>query len=161
MISVERLRAQPTSLRVANEYVERFHRHHKGVPNHRFSISAWRGTNLVGVAIVRKPAARNTDGECVCEVARLCSDGSKNVCSFLYARAARAADAMGFSRIQTFILDCEPGLSLHASGWELDGTTPGGGWSRASRGRADAHPICPKHRYVKDFKDNIFLLANA
>ena len=64
----------------------------------------------------------------VLEVVRLVTDGTPNACSILYAAAARAGAALGFERIQTYILDCEIGTSLLASGWECEGPAGGGQW---------------------------------
>ena len=147
------LRASPLTIKRANEFIARFHRHHKPVVGHRFSIAAWEGEELVGVVVVGRPVARTVDAEKVAEVTRLCTDGSRNACSFLYGRAARAAKAMGFRRIQTYILDSEPGTSLGAAGWWLDGEVVGRGWSCASRPRNDDHPTCNKQRWVRDFGD--------
>lgn len=70
--------------------------------------------------------------------------GHRNACSFLYAAAARAAFALGYARIGTYILKSEPGTSLKAAGWKLIGETPGRSWSVPSRPRADKHPLEPK-----------------
>lgn len=95
-------------------------------------------------ALVGRPVARRRDDGRTLEVTRLCTDGSKNVCSFLYGAAARAAFALGYSRIGTYILKREPGTSLAAAGWKLIGETPGRSWSVPSRPRDDKHPIEPK-----------------
>ncbi|MBW6523475.1 hypothetical protein KZ810_08180 [Sphingomonas sp. RHCKR47] len=81
------------------------------------------------------------------EVTRLCTTGHRNACSFLYGAAARAAFALGYSRIGTYILKREPGTSLAAAGWKLIGETPGKSWSVPSRARQDKHPIEPKLRW--------------
>ena len=78
------------------------------------------------------------------EVSRLCTDGTKNVCSFLYGAAARAAFALGFRRIGTYILASEPGTSLAAAGWRNLGERGGGSWSVPSRPRVDKHPLQTK-----------------
>jgi hypothetical protein len=85
----------------------------------------------------------------VAEVVRLVTDGTKNAPSFLYARAARVADEMGFYKIQTFILESESGDSLRAAGWVFDGWSEGGPWERASRKRSDDHPLERKQRWAK------------
>ena len=72
---------------------------------------------LAGVAIVGRPVSRYLDDGKTLEVNRLCTDGTKNACSFLYAAAARAARAMGYQRIITYTLDTEGGASLRAAGW--------------------------------------------
>jgi hypothetical protein len=66
----------------------------------------------------------------------LCTDGTSNACSFLYSAAARAAKALGFSRIQTFILQDESGVSLKAAGWKFERLSHPSGWHHdAKRGR--------------------------
>lgn len=83
------------------------------------------------------------------EAIRLCTDGTENACSFLYAKAARVAKELGYKRIYTYILENESGASLKASGWTFDGETKGGSWNRPSRERTDKAPICAKQRWVK------------
>jgi hypothetical protein len=135
------------ALKDANEFVARLHRHHKPVVGHLFSIGAVLDGELVGVAIVGRPVARMRDDGLTAEVTRLCTDGTRNACSFLYGAAARAAFALGFKRIGTYILKSEDGASLRASGWRLIGETKGGSWSRPSRGREDKHPTVPKQLF--------------
>ena len=71
-------------LKDANAFVAKHHRHHKPVTGHRFSIAAYDGDKLCGVAIVGRPVARNIDQQNTVEVLRLCTDGTRNACSFLY-----------------------------------------------------------------------------
>ncbi len=73
--------------------------------------------------------------------------GYRNVCSFLYAAAWRAARAMGFVRLVTYTLPEEGGVSLRAAGWRLIGEAGGGSWSRAERPRVDTHPTQQKLRW--------------
>jgi hypothetical protein len=131
----------PIELAEANAFVMAHHRHHEPVIGHRFSLGAAREGRVVGVAIVGRPVARgNQDGGTV-EVTRLASDGSKNVCSFLYGACRRAAFALGYRRIITYILDTEPGTTLRAAGFRLVGQRGGGSWSCPSRPRVDRHPL--------------------
>lgn len=141
---MSKLRHTRIALADANEFVARHHRHHKPVVGHLFSLGAVLGDELVGVAIVGRPVARMRDDGLTAEVTRLCTDGTKNVCSFLYGAAARAAFALGFQRIGTYILASETGGTLKAAGWRLIGQTKGGSWSRPSRGRTDKAPTIPK-----------------
>jgi hypothetical protein len=83
--------------------------------------------NLRGVVIVGRPVGGQHQGDWA-EVTRLCTDGTENACSFLYAAAARAAKALGFVRIQTYILASETGVSLTASGWGFDRLSHPVGW---------------------------------
>lgn len=146
------MRVVPLTLAQANELIVRLHRHHKPVVGHRFSLGLENDGELVGAVVVGRPVARKTEQYTTAEVTRLVTDGSKNACSALYGAAARVAKEMGFTRIQTFILEEEPGTSLRASGWTLDGTTTGGDWNKPSRGgRRTDQPQGPKRRWVKDF----------
>lgn len=120
------LRVIPLTLAEANAAVARWHRHHKKVVGHRFSIGAMVAEQLVGAAIVGRLVARMTEQYRVAEVTRLVTDGTKNACSLLYSAAARAAEAMGFDSIQTFILASEPGTSLLAAGWVRVAESGGG-----------------------------------
>jgi len=136
--------AVPMDLEGANEFVARHHRHHQPVVGHKFSIGAAFGDVLVGVAIIGRPVSRHRDDGVTLEVTRLCTDGTKNACSFLYGAAARAAFALGYQRIGTYIRKDEPGVSLTASGWRLIGETPGKSWSVPSRPRKDKTDLIPR-----------------
>lgn len=139
-----RLHAVPIGLDEANAFVRRWHRHHNEVVGHKFSIGSASGDIICGIVIVGRPVSRMRDDGWTLEVTRLCTDGTKNACSFLYGAAARAAFALGYRRIGTYILASEPGTSLAAAGWRLIGETNGGSWSRSGRPRVDMHPTEPK-----------------
>ena len=81
----------PINLDEANAFVAQYHRHHKPVVGHKFSIGAFDGDRLVGAVIVGRPVSRMRDDGATLEVTRLCTDGTRNACSFLYGCAARAA----------------------------------------------------------------------
>lgn len=133
----------------ANAFVENHHRHHKPVVGHIFSLGACLGDDVVGVVIVGRPVARLRDDGLTAEVTRLCTDGTRNACSFLYGAAAKAAFALGFMRIGTYILADEPGTSLMGTGWKLIGERGGGSWSVPSRPRVDKHPLQKKLLFEK------------
>ena len=96
-----------------------------------------------------RPVARMIDYRTTVEVLRLCTDGTRNVCSFLYGASARAAKALGYAEIITYTLEREKGISLKASGWTLEAKTNGGSWDCASRRRTTVAPTCPKNRWKK------------
>lgn len=149
---IGKMNVMPCELKIANEFIEKLHRHHKKVQGHRFSIAAYKDLKMVGVAICGRPVARNIDPSKTLEVTRLCTDGTKNVCSFLYSAAARIAREMGFHYIQTYILESENGISLKASGWMYKYTTKGDTWNRKSRERIDKAPVCKKKLFYKTLK---------
>ncbi len=149
MGSGEALALTPISLREANAFVERNHRHHKGVTGHKFSIGCTREGELVGVAIMGRPVSRYLDDGLTLEVNRLCTTGAENACSMLYGAAARAARAMGYQKIITYTLDTEPGTSLRAAGWQCAGPAGGERWTGKRRPAADLYPPQKKLRYEK------------
>lgn len=118
--------AVPLSLKEANEFVDELHRHHDPVYRDKYRVGAMQDGKLVGVVQVGRPVSRVLDDGKTVEVTRLCSDGTKNVCSFLYSRAARIAKELGYSKIITYILETESGDSLAASGWTLEEAKCGG-----------------------------------
>ena len=115
----------PVPLSEANAFVARHHRHHKPVTCHKFSIGCMKDGRLAGVAIVGRPVSRYLDDGLTLEVNRLCTDGTPNACSFLYGAAWRAARALGYRKIVTYILDTESGASLRAAGWDCAGLAGG------------------------------------
>ena len=125
----------PITLKEANAFVEQHHRHHKPATGHKFSIGCTDGEKIVGVAIVGRPVSRYLDDGWTLEVNRLCTDGTHNACSMLYAAAWRAARAMGYHKLITYILDSESGTSLKAAGWKCVGQAGGLRWSKLA-------PVC-------------------
>lgn len=107
----------PMTLREARAYVDEHHRHHRAPQGGLFAIGAAEDDAIVGVVIVGMPVARMLADGFTCEVTRLASDGSRNVCSMLYRAAWRAARAMGYRRLVTYTLPEEGGTSLRAAGF--------------------------------------------
>lgn len=143
------LTVKPMSLADANRFVAEHHRHHKPVRGHKFSLGCMANDRLAGVAIVGRPVSRYLDDGLTLEVNRLCTDGTKNACSFLYGAAARAAKVLGYHRIVTYILDTESGVSLRASGWRCAGLAGGREWTGSRRPPEPMYPAQMKYRYEK------------
>lgn len=137
------LRIVPVTLREANAFVERLHRHSKPVRGHKFAVAvaerrdigdprpggAGYGMHMdciVGVAIVGRPVAPALDDGRAVEVLRVCTDGTRNACSMLYGAARRAARAMGHEPVYTYTLPDEGGASLRGAGYRLDKDNAGG-----------------------------------
>lgn len=137
----------PISLREANAFVEQYHRHHKPVTGHKFSVAAAVSGKIVGVAIVGRPVSRYLDDGWTLEVNRLCTDGTHNACSFLYAAAWRAARNMGYKKLVTYILDTETGSSLKAAGWKCVGEAGGKRWTGVRRPEVDLYPAQMKLKF--------------
>jgi hypothetical protein len=152
----------PFSLKEANAFISENHRHHQPVRGHKFSIGCKANGIIHGVAIVGRPVARNIDYHKTLEVTRLCTDGYKNACSFLYSACARIAREMGYEKIITYILESESGTSLIASGWTKDKDVKFSSWDSPSRKRQIVirdlfgdkikYPQENKSRYIKLLK---------
>ena len=155
------MNAVPLTLTEANQFIEKYHRHHHKVPRDKFRVGCEVGGKLVGVATVGQPLARLLCDGYTLEVTRLCTDGTKGVCSFLYSRCARIAKEMGYHKIITYILESEDGTSLKASGWHCEVEKCGGGsWNVPSRprelvvktlfGEIQKYPVNKKQRWAKE-----------
>ena len=130
-----KLTAIPMELKDVQNYINENHRHHRASVRDKFRIGAVDADGkLVGVVQAGHPVNRNLcDGRTI-EVLRLCTDGTRNVCSFLYSRCARIAQEMGYWKIITYILETEDGASLRASGWVCEDDSCGGGtWENCTR----------------------------
>ena len=134
----------PITLAEANEYIRLYHRHHKPVVGHKFSIGLSDDSAIRGVATIGRPVARRLDNGWTLEVTRCCTDGIKNGCSKLYAAAWRATRALGYTKLITYTLAEEGGASLRAAGWKCIGEAGGGNWNVPSRPRVDT-----EHQQVK------------
>lgn len=142
----------PLELAEANALVAQWHRHHQPCQGHRFSLGVVDADGtLHGAAVIGRPVARLAGSpRDVLEVVRLVTDGTENCCSILYAAAARAGHAMGYRRIQTYILDSERGTSLRAAGWTDEGEAGGGQWKHTDgKARRTDQPTETKRRWAK------------
>ena len=135
----------PITLREAHAFVAAHHRHHQPDRGGKFAIGVARDRMIVAVAVVGRPKARLLDDGYTAEVTRLCSidvgapGHASGACSKLYAASWRAARAMGYRKLITYLLADESGVTLREAG--------GGTWDRAERPRVDTHPLQGKLRF--------------
>jgi len=147
-----KIKAIPLSREEVKSYIAENHRHHKPSLGEIFRLGATVDGKLVGVAQIGRPVSRALDNGKIVEVTRLCTDGTPNVCSFLYSRAARIAGELGYEKIITYILCTENGGSLMAAGWRKEADVKGVSWNHASRPRNTSAPVCDKQRWCKELK---------
>lgn len=143
------LEVTPISLAEANAFVAEHHRHHRPVTGHKFSIACSDGDKVVGVAIIGRPVSRYLDDGWTLEVNRCCTDGTRNACSMLYGAAWRAARAMGYKKIITYILGAETGASVRAAGYKCIGQAGGERWTGKRRPEVDLYPAQLKLRFER------------
>lgn len=137
----------PISLVAANAYVLANHRHHKQTRGHKFSLGLFVGGVLRGVVIVGRPVARGLDDGVTLELLRVCTDGIDNGCSMLISQAKKAARALHYKKLITYILVEETGTSCVAAGMCKVADVRGRSWDCQSRPRTDSHPTTNKARY--------------
>lgn len=127
----------PVSQREAKAFCAMWHRHHAPPRGMKFAVGAADGDGILrAVAIAGRPVARLLDSGQTVEVTRVASDGTRNACSMLYGACARAAFALGYTRVVTYTQAGESGTSLRAAGWRIIAERPAHpGWDRPSRPR--------------------------
>ena len=153
----KKLSIVPLSLKEANEFVAKHHRHNKKTTGHKWSIGAIFEDELVGVIIVGRPVARKLDNRFTLEVNRNCvlDNAPKGTCSFLYAKAIKIWQSMGGKKLITYTLKTESGSSLKAVNFKKEITVQtfkkNTGWTnRTNRIWQEVQSI-PRIRWAKEF----------
>lgn len=137
----------PLTLKRANRLVAEWHRHHRPTQGGLFAIGCGQDGELVGAVICGRPVSRMLDDGETVEVTRCVTNGTRNACSFLYRAAARAAVALGYSKLITYTLDSESGASLKGAGMKCVGLKGGGNWNKPGRARRDTELTQQKLRW--------------
>jgi hypothetical protein len=135
----------PLSLRAANDFVEKHHRHSSRTSNDggKFAIGLELDGELVGVAIVGRPVARLLQQPGTAELLQCCVKEGAPVGAGkkLNARCKRIWQLMGGTRLVTYTLASESGGSLSGSGFTREADVPGRQWNGSKRG---GRPIASK-----------------
>lgn len=142
-----KLALAPITLREAAAFIESHHRHAVAPRGMKFAVAAAAGDRVVGVAIVGRPVARALDDGFTAEALRVCTDGTRNACSFLYGAAWRATRALGYRKLVTYTRRDESGVSLRGAGWEVVGEVMARSWHTPSRPRVDRDERVPRLRW--------------
>jgi len=128
----------PCTITDAKRFIALHHRHNRPPVSALFAIGLEHDGELIGVATVGRPVARNLDNGRVVEVTRTCVvDGAPlGAVSKLYAACRRAAGVLGWEKCYTYTLVSESGASLRGAGWQLELEIPARpGWDRPGRPR--------------------------
>lgn len=142
----DRLVMRPIGLRDANAFVGIEHRDLGPARGYKFALSAYKGEKLVGVVIVGRTTAKGLHSPLRAEVTRLATDGTFNACSFLYKRARRVAQAMGYTSLKTYTKKSESGASLRAVGAKSERDLPARSWAKCSKKRQRTDKSAPAAR---------------
>lgn len=138
-----RLKVVPITLKIAKSFIAEHHRHNNPPVGHKVSIGITVDGQLVGVAVIGRPSARELDQtdfsaeDFTAEITRLCTTGHRNACSKLYRAARNTCYAMGYTKVITYTLCSEPGTSLIAAGFVPEHVVKGRSWDCPSRPRTD------------------------
>ena len=142
------LQIRPITYRQACDFISLRHRHHGPPQGCKFCVGVFVNEAMVGCAVCGRPVSRALDHGEICEVTRLCTDGTPNACSFLYGACCRIAKAMGYKRIITYTLLSESGASLKASNFVCEGIAGGMKWTGV-RDRGQHIPAEMKQRWAR------------
>ena len=135
------MKVVPITHAEANEFVRRLHRHNKPTLGAILCAAVENDGAVCGVAIAGRPIARHFDDGESLEILRVCTDGTRNACSMLYAAIRKAGRALGYKRILTYTLPDEGGASLRAAGFKFDGEAGGKASMWGTRPGRDDTPI--------------------
>ena len=140
----------PVSIKAADRFVAAHHRHHGPTYGKaKFALGAERNGQLVGVIVVGRPKGRLADDGERLEAVRICTHGDcHNAVSFLWARARRAARALGYSEpLLTYIEEGESAVSLIAAGACKVADVKADDGNRPSRPRSRSCATVPRERW--------------
>lgn len=147
------LRLVPCTIKFAKAYVREHHRHNPVVVGGLFAVGceSVATDELVGVAIIGRPVSPVLQERGYVEAIRVCTDGTRNACSFLIARARRAAVALGYEqgRFITYTLVDEGGASIRGAGLRVAKCVKARSWAadNVARSREDKHTIGDRLRW--------------
>lgn len=132
------MRIAPITFRDASDYINKLHRHHRATVGCKFCICVVDDDGQChGVAVCGRPVSRRLDDGFTLEVNRVCSDGTRNVCSMLYGACCRIGpgkpcfailptDEMCRSGCVNASMRCMPVNAIVPSCCSMRGRIPGG-----------------------------------
>lgn len=127
------MQVAPIHIKEANAFIAKYHRHRLPTIGGKFAVAAIHRGKLAGVAVAGRPVARRVDDGKTIEVLRVCTDGTPNCCSFLYARVAKIGRLLGYRKVIISTLEEESGASLRAVSWRVACKVRVRKWSVPSR----------------------------
>lgn len=139
----------PITQRDAKAWIDKVHRHLDPPVGDIIRVALTSDGIIVGVGVAGRPGARGLQDGTTIEVTRVAVlEGYPNACSIIYGALRRAAKSLGWQRVVTYTRADEPGSSVKAAGFRLDGHVRGRDWSCRSRPRKAVKEIIDKNRWM-------------
>lgn len=146
-----RLQCRPIARAEATAWLRAHHRHLPPPAGWLFGVAVECDGALVHVAVLGRPTARALQNGRTAEVTRCASPSgapaTPHAASMALAALARAATALGYTRVVSYTRADERGTTYRAAGWRPTAVTRGGEWSRPSRRRDPAAQPIRKVRW--------------
>ena len=143
------LTVKPVTFAFAKGWIAETHSHLSPPQGWLFGVSILDGERVCCVATLGRPTARGLQDGFTAEITRVASDRTKNASSMAIAALTRAAFALGFTRVVSYIRSDEKGTSYLACGFKPAATVKGREWSCPSRERRLAEQPVDKVRMEK------------
>lgn len=143
-------RIRPVTRNEATAWCANVHRHlRRPVTGWLFGVQILRPDGVrIGVAMAGRPARLLQDGLTI-EITRVAVlEGNPNACSQVYGALRRAAVALGYTRVVTYVRSDEDGIACKAAGFRCEGPAGGGEADRPSRRRKPSEDPSPKTRWM-------------
>ena len=107
------VRIIPITLREANEFIVRRHRHLGKAAGCKFALGLTdENGELIGVAVCGRPVSRYYDNGETIEICRVCTDGTYNACSMLYGACVRVGRLWGIDGLLHILLKASTAAAL-------------------------------------------------
>jgi hypothetical protein len=136
-----KLSVRPVTRAEVRAFIEANHSHHHKPNTWLLTVGVEQGGALVCVGVLELPKARMLCNGFTAEVSRVASAGAKHAASMCIMALVRAAVALGYRRLISYMLLGEAGTSYRAAGWHVTALSAGGSWDRPSRPAAQRDSV--------------------
>jgi len=149
------LQLEPVDFATARDFIRDHHRHCAPPVGWKYGAAVFNGLERIGVVTAGRPVSAELARQGCIEVNRVCVRDTQphtlveNACSMLYGYACREAFRRGCSRVVTYTLASERGISLRAAGFVPVARSEGETWNRAGRPRSGGGSTAPKLRWER------------
>ena len=123
------LQIHPCSIKFARKFIAKHHSYLPRVVGGIFALATLQSQELVAVALVGRPRNVHLSRLCIAELYRLAvQPNAMHAASFLLARTAKAAFALGYDAIISYVPSKLDATSYRAAGWNPEKRHRAKGW---------------------------------